>query len=192
MASIQSADITIGSPPVEYGSGASTSGRRRHRCRRERALTGRVGAVPAVWLGLVVVDHVLSKGGQDLELRPAGPRAAHHHADRADDPDPTIIAAPATTVAAATSPCSNRGTITSFVTQRTAHDDATVARAKTAAPPPRSRRCRGQPDLGPDHPQPAPPHDAGASRESGGRGHHTFLPAECADNLGITCAGMPS
>src|SRR5262245_17457184 len=49
-------------------------------------------------------------------------------------PMPTIIPAPARTVAAATWPSSKRGTMTSLVTQRTAHDEATVARANTVAP----------------------------------------------------------
>ena len=77
-------------------------------------------------------------------------------------PMATIIAAPAMTVAAATWPSSKRGTMTSFVTQRTAHDEATVARAKTVAPLTAMAKLRGvQPDLGADHPHASPPHDAG-------------------------------
>ena len=56
---------------------------------------------------------------------------------------PTMSAAPASTVATATWPSSKRGTITSSVTQRTAHDEATVASANTVAPATATAKVRG-------------------------------------------------
>ena len=103
----------------------------------------------------------------------------------------TMSAAPAMTVAAATEPSSNRGTMTSLVTQRTAQDEATVASAKMVAPPtaiaklpgcreisrriirrPRHRSRRFAPADGgaPDPPDPSP----GASTTAGVTATHRF------------------
>ena len=105
----------------------------------------------------------------------------------------TIIAAPAMTVAAATWPSSKRGTITSFVTQRTAHDEATVARAKIVAPLTAMAKLLGcRPTSARIIRTPRHRMTRGASRGSGRRGHGTFLPARWPDGLGITRTGVPS
>ena len=125
-------------------------------------------------------------------MRPAHVRRTTTPTERTT-PMATIMAAPAITVAAATWPSSKRGTMTSFVTQRTAHDEATVARAKIVAPLTAMAKLLGcRPTSARIIRTPRHRMTRGASRGRDVAATETFLPARWHDGLGITRTGVPS
>ena len=98
-------------------------------------LTGGVRAVVAVGHLLVAAHHLLAQRRLDAGAGDGGRDAADDDAGRLHQADADDRGrCRSTTAARSTSPSSKRGTMTSSVTQPSAHDDATVATAKTAAP----------------------------------------------------------